>query len=73
MHMIRHEHVSPDRDAELTRASGSVLLKCLMRGLHIADLSAMKRADSDKEHGRIVGLKDSIQSRRASFDHLGGK
>jgi hypothetical protein len=33
MQMIRHDHVSADGDAKLTRSAANVLLECLVRDL----------------------------------------
>src|SRR6266404_4453956 len=72
MHMIRHDHVSPDRDAELTRASINVFLKCFMRPLQIANLSAMKRADGYKKQRTSVRLKYLVKPWRSILDHSRG-
>ncbi len=45
MHVVWHDHVSPDSDAELMHSKGNIFLKRMVCGVQIANFSAMNCAD----------------------------
>jgi len=69
MHVIRHDHVPPNRDGKLIESPIGTLLKCLMCSLQIFDLSSVNRADRHKEQRRIISLKNLMEPRWAVLDH----
>jgi hypothetical protein len=58
MQVVRHNHISADRNIELRYCLRAVSHKSLLGDSQRGDFTAMKRAYRDEEQWRVVGLKN---------------
>jgi hypothetical protein len=69
MHMVRHDHVPPDRNADFIESSTNVFLKELTDRFQIVDFSPMNCANGYEEQRRMIRLKNLFEPRWAVLDH----
>ena len=68
VHVVRHDHVATDTDAELFGPAAVIGERVMQCGVGKDRLSPMG-VERHEENGRVEALKDKLEARWLSFDH----